>query len=242
MFLGVRTTQAEYFDAPERTPAERRDCYAWLARVNRLTRFERPFRVWIPRLIGSAHCRDLTLLDLGAGDGSLGRTLTAWAATQGWRWKFTNLDLHPQLEELNPGGANVRGSVLDLPFADDHFDVVVANTMTHHLDGPQAVATHFREAHRVARRATLLCDLQRNAWFYGSLALLLTLWRAPRDFRSDGLISVRRGWRAAEWRALAQTAGLPDARVWEEHGARVLLATVKPPSPARAGTQSNSVG
>lgn len=45
----------------------------------------------------------------------------------------------------------------------------------------------------------------------------------PAHFRSDGLLSVRRGWRVAEWEALAARAGIHGARVWQEHGARILL-------------------
>jgi len=227
MFLRVRATQAEYFDAPERTVDELRESYRWLGRVNRITRFDWPFRTWIPRLLGEAACRELTLLDLGAGDGSLGRALAAWALERGWKWTFTNVDLNPILDDLNPGGTNVRASALDLPFPDGRFDVVIATTMTHHLGDDAAVRVHFREAHRVARRAVLLCDLQRSPLLLGWLWLLLTAIRAPREFKADGLISVRRGWRADEWRRIAASAGLPDARVWEEHGARVLLAAAK---------------
>jgi SAM-dependent methyltransferase len=227
MFLRVRTTQAEYFDAPERSVEELRESYRWLGRVNRITRFDWPFRVWIPRLLGDAVCRELTVLDLGAGDGSMGRSLAAWARGRGWNWTFTNVDLNPILDDLNPGGNNVRASVLDLPFPDSRFDVVIATTMTHHLADDGSVAQHFREAHRVARRAVLLCDLQRNPLLLGWLWLLLTALGAPREFKSDGLVSVRRGWRATEWRRLARLAGLADARVWEEHGARVLLASLK---------------
>jgi SAM-dependent methyltransferase len=225
MFLRWRTTQGEYFDAPDRSEPEIRLSLDWLGRVNRITRFERPFRIWIPRLLDEATCRHLTVLDLGAGDGSLGRVLTAWAGDRGWRWDFTNLDLNPCLDALNPGGRNVRGSVTALPFDDGHFDVVIGNAMTHHLPSDAAVAQHFREADRVARRLVLICDMHRNPMFLGALWLMLVALRAPRDFRSDGLVSVRRGWRVGEWRRLALEAGLTDARVWLEHGTRILLAS-----------------
>ena len=227
MFLRMRTTQAEYFDAPDRTPDEVRESYRWLGRVNRITRFDRPFRMWIPRLVGEEACRELTVLDLGAGDGSLGRSLAAWAAGRGWKWTFTNVDLNPMLDEMNPGGDNVRASVLDLPFPDGRFDVVIATTMTHHLGDEADVAAHFREAHRVAGRAVLLCDLQRSPFLIACLWMLLTAIRAPREFKSDAIVSVRRGWRADEWRRLAGEAGIRDARVWEEYGAHVLLAAGK---------------
>lgn len=227
MFLRVRTTQAEYFDAPERTHDELRDSYRWLGRVNRITRFDRPFRVWLPRLLGEEGCGRLSVLDLGAGDGSLGRTLEAWAAGRGWSWTFTNVDLNPLLDDLNPGGRNVRASVLELPFPDSAFDVVIGTTMTHHLPDDTAVERHFREAHRVARHAVLLCDMQRSPLLLAGIWALLTAMGAPREFKSDGLVSVRRGWRAEEWRRIASRLDVPGIRVWEEHGSRVLLSIRK---------------
>jgi SAM-dependent methyltransferase len=234
MFFRHRAAQAECLDAPDQTDAEVRDGYFWLGRVNRLTRFSRPFEVWLPRELGDAACRKLTLLDVGAGDGLLGRTLEAWAATKGWDWRVTNLDLNARALALNPSGRNVAGSATALPFPDNAFDVVIASQMTHHLETEADVVAHFREAHRVAGRAALICDMHRNAFFYAALAVVLTLMRLPAWLRSDGLVSVRRGWRVPEWRACARRAGLPTARVWFEHGTRILLCAPKqrcPPQP-----------
>ena len=227
MFLETRSTQPEYLDSPERTASELEQHYLWLNRINRLTRFERPFRIWIPRLFPENACRRLTFLDVGAGDGALGRCLTLWAKTQGWDWSFTDLDTSTTVCALNPSGRAVLGSATALPFADNQFDVVVANTMTHHLESDEAVSVHFREAARVARHRVLICDMQRRLPFF--LLLGTTLWMvgAPREFRQDGLQSVRRGWRVSEWERLARAAGLPRARVWAEHGSRVLLTVDK---------------
>jgi len=227
MFLVRRSAQAEYFDSPERTEEEVRVHYDWLNRINRLTRFERPFRVWIPQLLAGGGCGRLRVLDVGAGDGALGRSLTGWAAGRGWDWRFTDLDVSPHACRMNPNPSKRVGSALSLPFEDGRFDVVLATTMTHHLATEEEVIQHFREANRVAGRLVLLCDMHRNPVFFALLGLLLWMNGAPREFRRDGLISVRRGWRAGEWRGLADRAGLREARVWSEHGSRVLLARVK---------------
>ena len=76
MFLARRSAQAEYFDAPERTASELQAHYDWLNRINRATRFDRPFRMWIPRLLEEREYASLEILDVGAGDGELGRTLS----------------------------------------------------------------------------------------------------------------------------------------------------------------------
>ena len=235
MFLRQRATQAEYFDAPGRSAAEIAGDYRQLARVNRVFALTDPFqRVLVPWL-GRDGCRSLSILDLGAGDGSLGRALTRWAARQGWDWRVTNLDLNPLALQLNPGGHNVVGSALALPFADDSFDVVIASQMTHHLAGDGEVAQHFREAWRVTRDAVFLNDLHRNPVLLGLVWLIVHCARLTPEMRSDGLLSVRRGWRLDEWRALARQAGIPDARVWLYYGARIMLQARKGRA-ARAGS------
>jgi SAM-dependent methyltransferase len=137
---------------------------------------------------------------------------------------------------MNPNPKKRVGSALELPFEDGSFDVVVATTMTHHLAGDEEVIRHFLEADRVARRLVLVCDMQRNPVFLVLLGMLLVAKGAPREFRRDGLLSVRRGWRAGEWRELVERAGLTGARVWSEHGSRVLMARVK------GGGGGNGVG
>jgi SAM-dependent methyltransferase len=227
MFLRRRATQAEYFDRPERTSAELREHYAALNRINRLVRFDRPFRMWLPELLGETESRQVRALDLGAADGLLGRELTGWAAQRGWDWEFTNLDLCPVAAEMDPGPRHQVGSALQLPFPDDSFDVVLATTMTHHLGSDAEVITHFREAARVARRLVLLCDLYRSLPFMAGIWAFAGLVGESRELRHDAALSVRRGWRPQEWRQLANAAGLNQARVWKEHGTRVLLALRK---------------
>jgi 2-polyprenyl-3-methyl-5-hydroxy-6-metoxy-1,4-benzoquinol methylase len=228
MFFKRRVLQAEYFDAPDLPAAELAEAYRTLAQVNRFFLLAHPIQMHIPKALGAEQCRALSLLDLGAGDGSLGIHLCQWAAEQGWTWRVTNLDLNPRALQLDHAGRNVAGSALALPFQDGTFDVVIASQMTHHLDADENVRRHFQEAWRVSRGLVLLNDLHRNAAFYALLWLLLKLHQCPRHFVSDALVSVRRGWRVKEWRALAAQAGIPEARVWLYAGARVMLQARKP--------------
>ena len=229
MFLRERSTQAESFDAPDRTAAEVAESYNHLARLNRFFFFAHPFVLVLPRLLGHECCQKLSLLDVGAGDGSLGIALNRWAARRGWDWQVTNLDSNPLALQLNPGGRNVTGSALQLPFPDGHFDAVISSQMTHHLKTDQETTAHFRAAWRVARHGVLLSDLHRNRALYFLVWFGMRLLRLPAPLRQDGLISVRRGFRVPEWRALANPAGIPSAKVWLYLGTRLILEARKSP-------------
>jgi 2-polyprenyl-3-methyl-5-hydroxy-6-metoxy-1,4-benzoquinol methylase len=227
MFLARRSAQAEYFDDPERSFAEVAEGFRQLRRVNRLFRFADPFQRLLSRWLGAEDCRKLSVLDLGAGDGSLGHELTTWAARRGWIWRVTSLDLSPRGLRLNPQSFSVAGSAVALPFRDQSFDVVIASQMTHHLPDDAAVVQHFREAWRVTRDAIFLNDLHRN------LALVALVWlgahatRLSPEMRADGLLSVRRGWRVQEWQALAARAEIPNAEIRLYLGTRIMLQARK---------------
>lgn len=226
MFLRSRDLTPEYFDSPERTSPELAEHYEWLGRMNKLTQFDRPFRIWIPQLLGAEACKRLSIVDLGAGNGMLGETLTEFARSHGWDWRFTNVDLNQPQPGTNgsTSGNWVTASVTDLPFAADSFDLAIATTMTHHLNSDAEVSAHFREARRVSRQAVLICDMVRSPLFLVALWAVLVALRVPKEFRKDGVQSVKRGWRIHEWERLAALAGLQGARVWSEHGTRILLA------------------
>ena len=226
MFFGRRSAQAEYFDLPGRPEDDTIAAFRDLDRLNRAFVFERPFEDTLPKWLGNERCAHLEILDLGAGTGFLGETLSHWAAERGWQWHFTNLDSNPLARTLGNGRDTVIGSVLELPFDDNSFDLVVASQMTHHL-ADEEIVRHFREAWRVTRDAMFICDLHRNAGLYAMLWFSTLLIRVGESVRSDALVSVKRGFRLGEWRGMARNAGLPDAQVWVYYGTRIVLQARK---------------
>jgi ubiquinone/menaquinone biosynthesis C-methylase UbiE len=225
MFLSRRTTQEEYFDSA-RPAAEVAEFFRSLGRLNRFFDFAQPFRNLVPKLVGEPDCKRLSILDLGAGDGLLGKTVQDWAARRGWDWRVVNLDSSLSALRLNSGGVNVAGSAMRLPFRRGSFDVVVASQMAHHLTEGE-VKSLLEEAWRVTRQAVVLCDLHRNLGLYLVLSLLFCFQQYPASFRADALLSVKKGWRVRDLTTLAAEAGLRDATVKLYFGARVILQARK---------------
>jgi 2-polyprenyl-3-methyl-5-hydroxy-6-metoxy-1,4-benzoquinol methylase len=227
MFLKRRVLQAEYFDEPNRPQAELAEAYRTLTRFNQIFSLADSFKRILPKTLGAERCRSLSLLDLGAGDGSLGNELTHWAAKKGWDWRITNLDLNPRALRLNQTGSLVAGSAVALPFRDRMFDVVIASQMTHHFMSDSEVCSHFKEAWRTTRDLLVITDLHRNAGFYLALGGVLKVCGVPGHFLSDALLSVRRGWRVSEWKSLATQAGIPNAHIWIYAGTRIMIEARK---------------
>jgi 2-polyprenyl-3-methyl-5-hydroxy-6-metoxy-1,4-benzoquinol methylase len=226
MFLSQRATQAEYCDRLDLPLSAVMDNYRQLGRFNRLVLVADPFQRLLVRWLGRERARRLTLLDLGAGDGSLAEQLERWAKHRNWDWRVTSLDRSFSALALGAHRRRVVGSVCALPFPDDSFDVVISSQMAHHLTDAEVVQ-HFREAWRVTRDGVFLTDTHRNTGALCMVWALLRMLKATPEFLSDGLQSVRRGWRVGEWQRLAQEAAIPSPRVWLYYGSRVMLQARK---------------
>ena len=217
--------QAEYFDA-ERPAHEVEEFFRSLNFFNRLFSFSAPFQSSLPKLLDGSACKSLTILDVGGGDGSLGRILRQWAKQREWDWKVTNLDASWLALRLNPAGTNVAASGVALPFRDASFDAVIASQMAHHLDDVAAEQL-LRETWRVTRKALLVSDLHRSLFLYLAIWAISGLQRYSSSFRGDALLSVRRAWRAKDLRCLAARAGLTSCNIQVQFSARVILSARK---------------
>jgi ubiquinone/menaquinone biosynthesis C-methylase UbiE len=116
------------------------------------------------------------------------------------------------LRAVPPSVRPVVGDVRSLPFAARSFDVVTASLFLHHFDAPELPAV-LAGLHRLARRALVVNDLRRALvpWLFGRLAFPVVLRSSVSV--ADGLLSIRRGFRADELRAAFAAAGIADVSI-----------------------------
>lgn len=94
-----------------------------------------------------------SILDIGCGRGEM----AIWLAKQGA--KVSGIDLGPALVDFAQRIAQLNqvdldlavGSVADLPYENDSYDIVVGKAILHHLDDELAMQS-VSEAHRVLRK------------------------------------------------------------------------------------------
>lgn len=227
MLLRERSHQTEIFDDESRPGSEIAEDYAQLDRVNRFFRHADPFVHLLSERFPATAPSQLRILEIGAGTGELARELEAWATGRGWDWEVSCLDRSSVAFGLNQAPRRFQGDALDLPFEDQSFDLAIASQMTHHLSNEE-VMRHFREAWRVARQGIIISDLHRNPLLFCLFWLSAHWVRLGPRMRADGLLSVRRGFRAGEWQELARRAGLPRPRIQVQFGCRIVLSAFRP--------------
>ena len=167
----------------------------------------------------------LQVLDVATGGADFPEYLMREAVRQGWHIQPTGLDVNAAtldyareaLEKRLPprlaGQIDLKqGDALELPFADDTFDVGVTSLFMHHLNDDEAVQM-LQELDRTARLGFIVNDLHRHPLAYYGVKAWATVTNASEFFHHDAPVSVLRGFTRTELQRLVQRAGLPHARI-----------------------------
>ena len=143
-----------------------------------------------------------TLLDVGAASGDTATTVKAdypQAAVTSLDYNAVNLETAP--------APKLIGDAFELPFEGESFDYVMCSLFLHHFTDKEVISL-LSGFYTRARRALLVCDLERRIlpYLFLSASRLICKWNAVTVH--DGMISVRAAFREKELLTLAREAGL----------------------------------
>jgi ubiquinone/menaquinone biosynthesis C-methylase UbiE len=160
-------------------------------------------------LAGGTLPRTLTLLDIGTGLGDLPQALTPTAERAGHTLRAVGVDWLRVAARLatQAGIATAVASVHALPIRERSVDIVLLSQFLHHFPAGQASAI-LAEADRIARHGVIVADLRRDGIAVAGFWLGSRLLGFDPSTCADGVTSVRRGYSAAEFRALFLRAGV----------------------------------
>jgi SAM-dependent methyltransferase len=148
-----------------------------------------------------------TLLDIGAASGDSARVIQKYYTAA----SVTSLDNN--LVNLSAAGQpKLIADAFALPFKLGSFDFVFSSLFLHHFTDDQ-VTRLLAGFHAVARRALVVCDLERHIAPYLFLPATQRLFRWGKITVHDGVISVRAAFRPGELLGLSKKAGIQNAEV-----------------------------
>lgn len=201
--LSRRATDPEMLDegVPDeealRSLADIRFVNRWLGNRGRLARTVAPYLLASPRP---------RLLDVGCGSADIPahllRTSPRPLVAVGVDIKLLHLEAAPQAVR------RVRADVRALPFPPRSFDVVLASLFLHHFPAPE-LADVLRGLFALARGALIVNDLRRARVPYAFGKAAFPLLFRSRVSVNDGLLSIRRGFTAAELASAFAEARIP---------------------------------
>lgn len=173
-----------------------------------------------------------TLLDVGSGLADIPEAVRSSAARREQRIVAFGVDAAPSLaaaarRRLDGAAA---ADAMRLPFGDRSVDVVCCSQLLHHFVEDDAVCL-LRELDRVARHAVVVSDLRRSWVAAGGFWLVSFPLRFHPITRHDGVVSVLRGFTAAELVRLVERATGHTPQVRHRLGWR-LTARWRPGGPS----------
>jgi len=211
----LRIPSQEWLDDDLGTPEEIQRSFTDLWRINR----------WLGGVSGCLHLleryfdhqgfRHIRILDVGSGDSRLAACLQTELARRNRSVDFVALDR--RLSHLRNGHhstqklSRVAADVMDLPFQEETFEVVICNLFLHHFMEDKAVDL-LRRLARVASEAVLINYLERHPLPYAFIRIAWPFARS-RITRHDGAASVRQAYTKDELATLARRAGFTQFEV-----------------------------
>jgi len=203
-----RRVIAEWLDDDLGTGAEIAASLADLRHINDWFGGTRTTIALLRRVAGASGCRQLSVLEVGAGTAGVPQAAQRALARQDIEVHLTLIDRiwsHLPADST----ASVAGDALHLPLRDGSFDVVSCSLFAHHFE-PDALQHFACEALRVCRRAVLINDLIRSRMHLALVYLGLPLFRSRITWH-DAPASVRRAYTLDEMRELLSP--LPAQRI-----------------------------
>jgi SAM-dependent methyltransferase len=182
----------------------------------------------VARAIHATGARSFSLLDVATGSADMPLAIARWADRAGIVAHITATDVSPHVLSVAseqtavvPDIAVQEQDALALTYEDGAFDIALCTLALHHFAPDDAVLL-LRELARVGRKV-LVFDLVRSPLAYCGVIVLTRALFMDAMTQHDAPTSVRRGYTAAEVRALAARAGLRGAAVHERFPYRLVL-------------------
>ncbi|NNE68085.1 MAG: methyltransferase domain-containing protein [Pyrinomonadaceae bacterium] len=224
-----RSEELERIDKGDYTPQEYEQFLMDIRRVNRFAGDTKALRSSLLKDIEINGLEAFSVLDVGAGSGELLRVCARFADATGRRSNLCGVELNRRSSEaiLEKSASfvnisSVQGDGLDLPFTDNSFDYAICSLFTHHFRD-EDILRIINEMDRVARRMIFVIDLHRHPFAYGLYKLFCVVFVRGSLVKSDGLLSIKRGFKPIEFEGLAGSAGLKSARVVRRFPYRLVL-------------------
>ncbi len=204
--LRERDQRKEWMDEV-RAGRELQEAYRHLRRLNKIFGASAPVLYGVRQLWSSfGKPNKLTVLDIGAGSGDVNKQLLRFADRHQIEMRIILIDRSEEacMEARQYFHSEPRVEVRsgDLRSIPPHCaDIVTASQFAHHFSSAELPAMVERLV-SISRFGVVISDIHRHPIPWAAVWLVTRLVSRNPFIRHDGPLSVARGFRAADWRAL----------------------------------------
>jgi 2-polyprenyl-3-methyl-5-hydroxy-6-metoxy-1,4-benzoquinol methylase len=206
-----RSYKKELLDEPI---TEKADLFRNLLELEFINRYLGGHKISIDGIasIITSSSQSLHVADIGCGGGDSLKAMVRWAQYKGYNLRFTGVDLladcityskqnciqYPQISFL-------QSDFRELFNETGKPDIVHASLFCHHFREQELIDFIRLCNHNEA--ILLINDLERNPLAYYSIKFLTFLFSKSKLVKNDAPLSVLRGFKKKEWRAILHDAG-----------------------------------
>lgn len=160
--------------------------------------------------------QQLSIVEIGCGGGDNLRAIKEWGAYTRLPLKLTGIDLNPaciayaQAQKRNHGIQFLCADYRQVQFGAKP-DIVFSSLFCHHFTEAELVA----QLKWMAQNSALgffINDLHRHPLAYYAIKILTALFSRSYLVKNDAPLSVKRGFRKADWQTIFSQAGIASYR------------------------------
>ena len=200
-----RSNEAEAMDDFHMEGEILRDALDKIASINRLLGGNNVTLNGVDYLLKDTQRHDvIRILDVGCGNGDMLRTLSLHAKKRGYQFQMTGIDANDftiqHAKSLTVDDPNIQYRCADV-FEDikapQSYDIILCTLTLHHFKDEEII-TLLRGFNAQARLGIVINDLHRTAVAYQLFRVICWLFGLNAMSRDDGLVSILRGFKAAD--------------------------------------------
>ena len=161
-----------------------------------------------------------TIVDLGCGNGDMLRAIADFGKRKGRRFKLIGVDANQatidHAKSLSRGYEDIvyhAQDVFSADFSALEFDVALSTLFMHHFDDESALGL-IKKLMKKASIGLVVNDLQRSIISYYLFTIISTIIGNPM-VKTDGLISILRGYKRKDLEKYAQQIGYNNSIKWK---------------------------
>jgi 2-polyprenyl-3-methyl-5-hydroxy-6-metoxy-1,4-benzoquinol methylase len=153
-----------------------------------------------------------SVIDIGCGGGDSLKAIARWQQRNKLPFTLTGIDLKPDCISFAKQNCAAHPEIKWLcddfrnAFAQGKVDVVHASLFCHHFTEQEIVA--FLKLCSQQKAIFVINDLERHPLAYYSIQWLTRLFSKSPLVKNDAPLSVQRGFKKKEWKAMLETAGI----------------------------------
>lgn len=152
---------------------------------------------------------ELTILDIGCGDGQMLRTCADFLKVNGFKAKCIGIDFNANILELARSESKIYPNIefikIDV-LADQNLipncDIAMFTLFLHHLSN-QEIQSLLSFMLKKTKLALIINDLHRHKWAFNLFRLVSVLFLRTKTAGHDGLVSIARGFKKSELQVIA---------------------------------------